>query len=288
MGARKVFYPITDDALIGVLNDFDVVLKGMMPYRSTELKGIMQNSNAVLNGNLRNSESVLPGVTDIFPYVEYLTLRGSFVVSAHELLLTLIQSIELTGSISLDCSVTDVSGTKNLGNLSDALIVNSVIDVAMSKAVEASGAVSFAQDAEIAICKDLGDVSESLYLDGDISEITATLIQRVVASLIFDGEIRDIFLRKDLGELTGGITLDCSVTDVSDTKDLGDLTGRFRLSDALNLTLVKSVLPQNADLFIDGEMEVQSVRYRKLGDLEGLTFADAADWTLYDFYYKEE
>ncbi|MGM9608351.1 MAG: hypothetical protein ACI3XJ_12685 [Oscillospiraceae bacterium] len=244
MGTRKVFYPIRDDTLIGILNDFDVILRCMM-----------SNQNAVLSG-----------ITDVFPHTEFLTVNGKFIVAAQELIVTLVKSIETAGGITLDCSVADISDIKNLGDLSDALILNAVIDTALSKAIDASEDIAFAQDAEIAICKNLGDVSESLYLDGDISEITVTLVNRVIASLIFDGEIGEMSLQKDLGDL------ECDIL----------------LSDALNLTLVKSVLPQNADFLIDGEMEVQSVRYRKLGDLAGLTFADVADWTLYDFYYKEE
>ena len=266
MGARKIFYPITDDTLTGVLDDFDVVLKGMISCQNTGLKGIMPNSNVVLNGNLMNPETVLPGVTDIFPYTEYLTLRGSFVVAAQELLLTLMRSIELAGGIALDCSEVSASDIKSAGDLSNALILSSIVKTAMRKAVEANISIAFAQNAEIAICKSIGHVSESLCMSGDISEITATLIQRVIASLVFDGEIIEMSLRKNVGDLEGGITL----------------------SDALNLTLAKSVSPQDANLFIDGEMEVQSVRYRKLGDLAGLTLGDLSTWTMNEFYYKEE
>ena len=261
-----MFDPVTDDTLTGALDDFETVLNGMMSCQNARLTSIMQNYNVVLNGSLLNREAALPGATDVFPYTEYLTLRGAFIIAAQELLLTLRRAIEPECGIALGCSDADVSDIKSAGNLSNDLILSTIVETAMRKAVETSASVAFDHDVEIAVCQSLGDVAESLCMDGNISELTSVLILRVVENLLIGGEIASLSLRKDSGRPAGDIPLS------ADT----------------NLTLFKSVVPQNAELFLDGELEVQSVRYRKLGDLEELTFADVADWTLYDFYYKEE
>ena len=230
------------------------------------IKLLLRDFDIVLNGMSSDDSAVLAGFTSIFPSTDYVSIHNEFVVAAHKLIVYALKCIEMTGGLVMDGSAINAADIKSVDSVSCGVVVSAIAEAAMRKAIGACSSVSIAQSAEAAVHQYLYDMASSMYVTGEIADVSAYMLLSISQSAVLDG----------------------CIVDVSETKTIEDVSGGISLLSTFDAALVKNITLQNDDLLIGGEMEVQSVRLRKLGDLDGMTLGDLSGWTMYQFYFKEE
>lgn len=133
-------------------------------------------------------------------------------------------------------------------------------------AITASVAVVAQLDITLVQFVQLDPMSAAVCVSGDVLGLSALTSLDVPSVLMLQGEINEPRLRKCLDATLGTVCV----------------------SGSSEITLVKPTGPYESGLTVRASLDVHSVRLRELGDLVDLTLGDVSEWTLHQFYYKEE
>lgn len=166
-------------------------------------------------------------------------------------------SMQMTGALEL-CAET------YLEPVSSAALITASPWLTLARPAAGDSAVLFAAGAEASAYVNPGAIHSEFSVLGSL-EANARLSLQMPAFLRLSGEIRALYLPKSVEALPGQMTVS-GAAEALVQSGTGSLTG---------------------GIGIGGELEIQLVRLRTLGDLAEVTLADVSPWTLYEFYYKE-
>lgn len=232
MADRKVFYPVKDVTICGILNDAHVTLCGF---------------------------------SDVWAYREYITVQSGFVLAAKILLMSAIKELELRGGITLYAEDVAVVATKNVKDLSAGLMLAAILTTAMRKTIELQGGLSISHDVQYSAQRWISALMSELMLGG---EIKSTFMARTFEAQ--DG----IQILHRFGDLTKTIEMRC--------QDLA-----LEIGAEIGIDIQKPMPSISTGVTLGAVVNAVARKFREVGDLDGVSYADVQDWTLRTFYYVE-
>lgn len=173
------------------------------------------------------------------------------------------KEMELTGGVMLDSALVSTSSNKSV-SLDADMLLSVVLDLSLQKTAMMIGAV--------AIC-------------GDAQAVLEKEISHLEAGVKFGGEVTQSMLRSCV-EIDSSFLMEYSFLDSDKSVDLNIGKLAVRVLSEFDVIARKTV---RADCSVSFGASIDCVlrRYRTIGDLDGLTFADVQDWNLNLFYYLE-
>ena len=136
--SKKVFYPVSNATLAAYLDN------------------VFGNAGEVLHAVLGDIRSTCVGVSDVFPYNEYMAFQSGLVIALEDIVVSVAKEIQVTGGIQLGADIQTLKLSKTM-ECDVRILMDVTVDMLLEKAAELNGDIAIAGTADSAADKSVSE-----------------------------------------------------------------------------------------------------------------------------------
>lgn len=228
----------------------------------SRIYAILKDTDIALVGMLHDSWKTISATTSGLNYREYFDVNAQILIRAHEMLISAMKEIEVSGKITFKSTPLLALVEKDI-EVSDAkVIISMIIETAIISTFEAHGTIGIFTGF---------DTQSQKYIDDILSKL------RIVSSL------DEIQINELLNTIAISVPIQSSIETV-DMKKMTQLDSALALITNLSSELIKYTSNINSKTQIQASLALVSVSFRKMYELYDLTMDSIYQTNMEDLY----